>query len=85
MVEIVQNSVRVISQTLSHVTRKMELVTAKRDGKELIVQKTFWSVLTRLSVVQTLYARRQTDPMYVTATLALKRMLLGLVSVRSHI
>lgn len=74
-----------ISQTPSHVTRKMELVTAKRDGKELIVQKTFWSVLTRLSVVQTLYARRQTDPMYVTATLALKRMLLGLVSILTNV
>lgn len=81
MVEIVQNSVRVISQTLSHVTRNMELVTAKRDGTVLIVQKPFSGVLTQPSVVQTLNARRGTSHTYVIATLDIKRMLLGLVPV----
>lgn len=54
MEKVVQISVRVNSLTHSHVTRKMELVTVKRDGKVQIVQKTFWSVLTRPSEVQTL-------------------------------
>lgn len=41
MVKIVQVAVRVISQTHSYVTRKMELAIVKRDGKVLAVQKTF--------------------------------------------
>lgn len=81
MVKIVQVSVRVISQTHSYVTRKMELAIVKRDGKVLAVQKTFQSALTRPSVVQTLSARRLTDLTYVIAMLDIKRMRLGLVSV----